>query len=98
MLLSPEQIKEQLTTKLAGNWQHNDKTIKRSLTFDDFGHAFSFMTAVAFAAERRNHHPDWHNCYNRVEITLSTHDAGGITAKDIELAEFIDSVYRGWVS
>lgn len=98
MMLSREQIDEQLTTKLAGNWQYRDKAIKRSLTFDDFGQAFSFMTAVAFAAEKRNHHPDWHNCYNQVEITLSTHDAGGVTSKDIELAELINAVYRGWVS
>ena len=60
--------------------------------FADFNQAWGFMTRVAVAAEKADHHPEWSNVYNRVEIVLSTHDAGGLSAKDIELAKFIDSV------
>ena len=65
-------------------------SISRHLEFADFGTAFAFMSRVALAAERRDHHPDWSNAYNVVEITLTTHDSGGLTMKDIELARFID--------
>lgn len=65
--------------------------IRRSLTFADFNAAFGFMARVALAAERLDHHPEWSNVYNRVEIVLSTHDAGGLTALDVELARFIDA-------
>ena len=65
-------------------------SISRHLEFADFGEAFAFMSRVALAAERRDHHPDWSNAYNVVEITLTTHDSGGLTMKDIELARFID--------
>ena len=64
--------------------------IRKSLTFVDFNQAFAFMTRVALKAEQVNHHPEWFNVYNRVDITLATHDAGGVTRKDIDLARFID--------
>ena len=64
--------------------------IKRELVFADFGQAFGFMTQLALAAEMRNHHPEWFNVYNRVDITLTTHDAGGLSARDVALARFID--------
>lgn len=63
--------------------------IARSFRFDDFAQAFSFMTRVALAAERMNHHPEWLNVWNRVDVTLSTHDAGGVTQKDVDLARAI---------
>jgi len=66
--------------------------IARTFLFDDFATAFTFMTRVAFAAEQANHHPEWFNVYNRVEVTLSTHDAGGLTTKDTALAELMDLV------
>jgi 4a-hydroxytetrahydrobiopterin dehydratase len=66
--------------------------IQRSLTFADFNHAWGFMTKVALAAEKADHHPEWSNVYNKVEITLSTHDAGGLSDKDVALAKFIDHV------
>lgn len=66
--------------------------ITRTLRFDDFNAAFGFMARVALKAEQMNHHPEWFNVYNRVEITLSTHDAGGLTALDIKLAKFIDAL------
>lgn len=64
--------------------------IGREFVFDDFGQAFSFMAELALFAERHDHHPEWSNVYNRVEIVLSTHDAGGVSEKDVALAKFID--------
>ncbi|KVH60999.1 pterin-4-alpha-carbinolamine dehydratase [Burkholderia cepacia] len=64
--------------------------IQRSLRFADFNEALGFMTRVAIKAQEMNHHPEWFNVYNRVDITLSTHDADGLTERDIELALFID--------
>ena len=66
--------------------------IQRSFKFADFTEAWGFMTRVALAAEKADHHPEWSNVYNKVEIVLSTHDAGGLSDKDIALAKFIDSV------
>jgi 4a-hydroxytetrahydrobiopterin dehydratase len=66
--------------------------ISRHLEFADFNEAFAFMTRVALVAERRDHHPDWSNAYNVVDVTLTTHAARGLTMKDIELARFIDRV------
>ena len=64
--------------------------IARALQFADFGEAFSFMTQVALLAERMDHHPDWTNVYAKLDITLSTHDAGGVTEKDIAMARAIE--------
>ncbi len=66
--------------------------IRKSLRFADFNEAFGFMTRVALMAEKMDHHPDWFNVYNRVEVTLSTHDAGGVTERDIRLARFVDEI------
>lgn len=65
--------------------------IRRALRFADFNAAFGFMTRVALEAERRNHHPEWSNVYHRVDITLTTHDAGGLTERDVALARWIDA-------
>jgi 4a-hydroxytetrahydrobiopterin dehydratase len=64
--------------------------ITRSLTFTDFNAAFGFMTRVALLADKVDHHPEWSNVYNRVEVLLTTHDAGGVTEKDVRMARFID--------
>ena len=64
--------------------------IEKSFRFADFNQAFAFMTRVALKAEKMNHHPEWFNVYNRIDIVLSTHDAGGVTERDVELARFID--------
>lgn len=74
-------------TKVAGR-----DAIKKSFKFADFNQAWGFMTRVAMAAEKADHHPEWSNVYNKVEITLSTHDAGGVSDKDVALAIFIDGV------
>lgn len=66
--------------------------IAKSFRFADFNQAWGFMTKVALAAEKADHHPEWSNVYNRVEIVLSTHDAGGVSEKDVALATFIESV------
>ena len=66
--------------------------IHKSLRFKDFNEAFGFMTRVALAAEKANHHPEWSNVYNKVEITLTTHECDGLSARDIKLAEFIDAL------
>ena len=64
--------------------------IARSFKFGDFNEAFAFMTRVALAAEQADHHPEWSNVWNRVDILLTTHSAGGLTAKDVALAKRID--------
>jgi 4a-hydroxytetrahydrobiopterin dehydratase len=67
-------------------------SIHRTFRFADFAEAFGFMARVAILAERADHHPDWSNSYNRVDITLSTHDAGGLTSRDRDLALAIDAI------
>jgi len=69
--------------------------LSRTFKFADFSAAFGFMTRVALAAEKLDHHPEWFNVWNRVEITLSTHDAGGLTERDIKLAKIIDKLASG---
>lgn len=64
--------------------------ISKSYTFGDFNAAFGFMTRVALKADRMDHHPEWSNVYNKVVVVLTTHDAGGVTTKDVELAAFMD--------
>ena len=66
--------------------------ITRTFTFDDFSQAFAFMTQVALLAEKADHHPEWSNVYNRVDILLTTHDAGGLSERDIDMAQKIDNL------
>lgn len=75
-------------------WKEEDNMLKATFKFADFIQAFSFMTEVAFHAEKHNHHPDWSNVYNTVNIHLNTHDAGNIvTDKDRALASIIDNIF-----
>jgi 4a-hydroxytetrahydrobiopterin dehydratase len=76
------------------NWTvaADGRSIERTFRFADFGMAWGFMARVALAAEKMDHHPDWSNVWNTVRIALSTHDAGGLTAKDTALAKAIDSI------
>ena len=66
--------------------------IARTFTFRDFNEAFGFMARVALVAEKMDHHPEWRNVYRTVEVVLSTHDAGGVTARDIALARAMDAI------
>jgi 4a-hydroxytetrahydrobiopterin dehydratase len=85
MLLSDEQIAA-LLARLPG-WSLDDGKLYRRFEFPDFVSAFAFMTRVALVAEKADHHPEWSNVYNRVEVRLTSHDAGGLTERDAALAE-----------
>jgi len=80
--------------KLAG-WGISNGNLHRVFEFKDFNHAFGFMTRVALAAEKMDHHPDWSNSWNKVTVDLSTHSAGGLTRNDFDLAEKIQAIYGG---
>jgi 4a-hydroxytetrahydrobiopterin dehydratase len=71
------------------------EAITRKLVFADFNAAFGFMTRVALLADKVDHHPEWSNVYNRVEVLLTTHDADGVTQRDIDMARFIDTAAAG---
>lgn len=94
--MSPLLSDEEKTRALATlpNWDKvaNRNAIEKTFVFADFDAAFAFMEQVAKKAGAMNHHPEWFNVYNRVEVTLSTHDAGGVSEKDIELARFMDGL------
>jgi Pterin-4a-carbinolamine dehydratase len=66
--------------------------IERELKFGDFNEAFGFMTRVAIHADKADHHPEWFNVYNKVKVRLTTHDAGGLSQRDIDMARFIDGI------
>ena len=93
--LSPEAIKTEID-KLSG-WRlaKDGKSVAKSFEFGDFGEAFGFMARVALVAEKMDHHPNWSNSYKTVEVTLSTHDAGGLTARDFKLAAAMDKIAAG---
>ena len=88
--LDAEQIRSALAALPQWTLDEARGAIRRDFRFKDFGQAFAFMTRIALAAERADHHPEWFNVYNRVDITLSTHDAGGLSQRDLDLAAAID--------
>ena len=88
--LTPDQIDDALKTLT--NWQAIEGKLHRDYKFSDFIHAFGFMATAAIAIEKMNHHPEWSNVYNRVAIDLSTHDSGGITKNDVELAHLLEAI------
>ena len=92
--LSAHEVKKQLEG--LPHWRRDSErdAIVREFIFADFCQAFSFMTQVALAAEKNNHHPEWANVYNRVNILLTTHDAGGLTALDFALAQSADEAFN----
>lgn len=77
-----------------GEWDYDDArdAIRRSFLFADFSEAFAFMTRVALLAEQQDHHPEWENVWNRVDILLTTHDAGGLSERDVKLAKAIEAL------
>ena len=92
-----EQIDLAEALKGLPNWAEADDdrpAIMRKLTFADFNAAFGFMTRVALLADKMDHHPEWSNVYNRVEVLLTTHDAGGVTELDLKMARFIDETAK----
>ena len=88
--LSKEQIEAHLAS-LQG-WSHENGSITKTFQFGDFKETFAVMTRIAFECEKANHHPEWENVYNRLTIKLNTHDAGGITPYDFDLAKTIESI------
>jgi 4a-hydroxytetrahydrobiopterin dehydratase len=85
---------DELARELASlhGWRLHEGRLRREFEFADFNAAFGFMTRVALIAERLEHHPDWRNVYNRVTVELHTHDRGGVTAFDLELARRMNAV------
>lgn len=90
-LLSDTDRKNALSDLDGWHYNSDTKTISKEFKFKDFIEAWGFMSKVAIKAEKLNHHPDWSNGYNKVSVSLTTHDAGGITENDVKLAEFMDN-------
>ncbi|MBV8687506.1 MAG: 4a-hydroxytetrahydrobiopterin dehydratase [Alphaproteobacteria bacterium] len=90
---------EERAAALAGlpGWRYDEsaRALCRAFAFADFAEAFGFMTRVALAAEKADHHPDWSNAWNKVAIALTSHDSGGVTGRDVALARRIDSLAGG---
>ena len=91
--LTPAERSELLPTLAGWTFDEARDGITKKLVFDDFVQAFGFMAKVAILAEKADHHPEWTNVYNRVEILLTTHDADGLSLRDIELARRIDTLW-----
>ena len=91
--LSPQQVKELLAQ--LPDWRHDAarEAIIREFEFQDFDQAFAFMTRIALAAAKNDHHPEWTNVYNRVTVIWSTHDVGGLTERDLALARCCDEAF-----
>lgn len=91
--LEPQLVTEALVS--LPQWNHDELrgAIRRDFVFADFKQAFAFMTQLALYAERHNHHPEWFNVYKRVDITLTTHDAHGLTQRDIDFARYAEAAY-----
>lgn len=83
--LNPKDVVKELP-----GWTGGDDFITKVFKFEDFAEAFGFMTRMAIIADRMDHHPEWFNVYNRVDVTLTTHDAGGVTDKDVTLAKAME--------
>jgi len=90
MKLTEAEIQKKIAT--LDGWEYENNAIHTSFEFENFKDAFSAMSRIAFEAEALNHHPDWSNVYNVVEISLSTHDVKGVTEKDFRLAKAIDYI------
>jgi 4a-hydroxytetrahydrobiopterin dehydratase len=93
----PEKLLIETVLAQLPQWHRLDgkAAIGRTFVFKDFSQAFGFMAQVALAAERMDHHPEWFNVYNRVEVVLTTHDAGGVTALDLAMAQHMDRLASG---
>lgn len=92
-LLTDDEINTWLSTHWL--WRRDGRTLKRSLQFANFSEAFGFMTRVAIMADKADHHPEWFNVYNKVDITITTHDVDGITTSDTDFAVAVDVIAPG---
>ena len=90
MRLSELEIEEEL--KQLSEWSVKNDKLHKEFKFDNFNQAFGFMTRAAMEIEKMNHHPEWFNVYNRITVELTTHDAGGITDNDVNLARILNSL------
>ncbi len=88
--LSELEIEEEL--KKLSEWSVNNNKLHKEFKFDNFNQAFGFMTRAAMEIEKMNHHPEWFNVYNRITVELTTHDVGGITKNDVDLARILNSL------
>ncbi|MCC5951555.1 MAG: 4a-hydroxytetrahydrobiopterin dehydratase [Acidimicrobiia bacterium] len=75
-----------------GEWQHSEASLRRTLTFADFSEAWGFMARVALVAEKLNHHPDWSNSWNTVEMAITSHDEGGLTEQCVDFARRVNDI------
>lgn len=90
--LTEKQVRAALDSSALAGWELVRGKLHREYRFPDFVHAFGFMAMAAVAAEAMGHHPEWSNVYNKVSINLVTHDAGGVSALDLELAEKLEAL------
>jgi 4a-hydroxytetrahydrobiopterin dehydratase len=90
-ILDPAALDAALATLPDWSFEAARGAISREFVFDDFACAFAFMTEIALVAEKRDHHPEWSNVYNRVNITLTTHDVNGLTQSDVDMARYADT-------
>ncbi|XP_008330660.1 pterin-4-alpha-carbinolamine dehydratase 2 [Cynoglossus semilaevis] len=92
--LSPAEREEKVMELRSTGWMEVEDrdAIFKELHFKSFNQAFGFMSRVALQAEKMNHHPEWFNVYNKVQITLTTHDCGGLSKRDVKMAKFIDNI------
>jgi 4a-hydroxytetrahydrobiopterin dehydratase len=94
--LEPAIVKERL--KALFDWRHVNGAIKRKFVFANFAQAFAFMTEIALEAQKHDHHPDWSNGYNKVDMSWTSHDAGGLTTRDLALAKICDAAFARFAS
>jgi 4a-hydroxytetrahydrobiopterin dehydratase len=96
MAANPKLTGDQLQTALQSlpGWTIQDAKLHREYEFADFAHAIGFITTAALGIEKMNHHPEWFNVYNKVRVDLTTHDSGGITQKDADLAQMLEKIAR----
>lgn len=94
--MAEESRAEQLSPLFAAGWKmvEGRDAIHKEFMFKDFNEAFGFMTRVALLADKMDHHPEWFNVYNKVQVTMSTHDCGGLSAKDVKVASFMEDISK----
>lgn len=91
-------IKTAIDDLAKNGWSYANKKISKKFTFKNFDDAFGFMTRCSLYIAKKDHHPEWFNVYNKVNVDLTTHDAGDVTMKDIELAQFMDKIAAKFIA